>query len=481
MQRASRAVLVALTAVVAITWAATAVAHAHDAWGDDRVSGSWLVLGERAAGGSLYPPLYDGHLYGGTRWMPIPIAAFAAAHRLGGHGYLPAKLVVYLFALALLGAFWWCSRLLGAPPDVAAALAAVLVATDVGLDATTTIAGDAPALVFSLVALGSIAAWTDDAKRFRTPTAAVAAALAVLAKLSAIWPALAIAIFLCTRSRRTAATFAALTTSLVLVFGAIVEAATHGRFLTNVHGLSIAGFGGAHALFNTAPTRLLTLSEQFAIAGLMLAPIAVAVVIARVGERKATIFDFALPVVLITTVIVLSDAGTYANHLLEPLVVILLLAGSISAISPLVLRVAIATALLVGIVTTLKPVAAETLRDLRAGDDYRYGAQIVAPSLRADRNILAEDPGIPYELDRPAVLMDSFMLPRIERKHPADVAPLLAKIRQRRFDAIVLDVPLSDAYHFVSGDLGPDVAGAVRKSYRLGSVVGGRYVYVPRA
>jgi hypothetical protein len=183
---ALRVILLALTALVALLWVVTAGVHAGDAYGNDRVSGSWLVFGEQADQGRFYPPLFDGHTYAGTRWMPLPVLAYAAAHALGGHGYLPAKLLVYLLGLALLGLLFATARRCGAPPYVAAALVAVFLATTVGFDAATTIAGDALALLFALLALLVIGLREGELSRRSVALAALLSALAVLSKLRAL-------------------------------------------------------------------------------------------------------------------------------------------------------------------------------------------------------------------------------------------------------------------------------------------------------
>jgi hypothetical protein len=192
-----------MASLVVVIWIATAAVHATDAYGNDRVSGSWLVLAEHADGGTLYPALYDGHTYGGTRWMPLPILAFAAAHRLGGHGYLPAKVTVYLLGIVLIALLVACVRRFGVPSDVTAALAAVLVSTSVGFNAVTTIAGDTLALIFALAALMVVARDGAYAKRSNIAVAALLAALAVLSKSSSVGVVAAIALLLILRRQKT--------------------------------------------------------------------------------------------------------------------------------------------------------------------------------------------------------------------------------------------------------------------------------------
>jgi hypothetical protein len=491
LSRRVQILLAVLAGLVALLWIATAAIHAADAYGDDRTSGSWLVLGERADEGTFYPPLFDGHSFGGTRWMPLPILTFALAHRLGGHGYLPAKLAVYAVGVALLTALYLCLRIFETPRSVAVGLLAVFVASGAGFNAVTTIAGDALALVFALLALYTVAAEGDRPRMDRMIVAAALSSLAVLSKSSAVWAIVAIAIFLLLRREwRLIGPFVGATIAFIAAGVALADLASSRRFLTNLHELSVAGYGGPMHLLIDTPVRLISLAEQFDAAILMLVPLAACVVLLRASSRSFTVFDCALPVVVIVTIGVLADAGTYENHLLEASAVVLVLVGSLWSSPPdglgsrqalgLIVPAATCVALIVGIATTLKPIAGETRSDIRAHGSLRYGPQLAAGAVRPGQTLLAEDPGIPYELGRRPVSSDTFMLPRIARSHPAAVALLIRKIRGQRFAKIVLDVPVTDSSHFAEGDFGPAIISEIKQSYKLRREVGGRFVYAPR-
>jgi hypothetical protein len=487
LARSLRAILLGLTALVAVLWVVTAVVHAADAYGNDRVSGSWLVFGEQADQGRFYLPPFDGHTFGGTRWMPLPILVYAAAHRLGGHGYLPAKLAVYAVGLVLLWLLATCARRLGAPRHIAAGLVAIFLATTVGFDAATTIAGDALALVFALLALLLTAEDETLPSRSHVFLPALFSALAVLSKSSALWVVATIAIYLALGSTRRAGKYVAATAALVAAGVALAELGSSGRFLTNLRELSVAGYGGAAHLLVDAPLRLLTLAQQFDDAVWLLVPFAVGAVLVRASRRRLTVFDIALPIVVVVTIVVLADAGTYANHLVEPSAVVLVLVGSLwyqetaagsRALLDLIVPGGLIVALAAGCLTTLKPIAHDTLHDLSGS--HRYGPQVVAAAVSPNQTLLAEDPGIPYELARRPVVGDAFMVPRIAKRHPGAVASLAARIRAGGFDKVVLDVPISDTGHFAGGDFGSSLAAAIARAYRLDEVVGGRFVYTPR-
>src|SRR6187399_2526139 len=71
-----------LAALVAASWLVLVVAHLDDGYGMDHASGTWIALARYANDGTLYPPLYDGESFGGTRFMPVPILLQAGAAHL---------------------------------------------------------------------------------------------------------------------------------------------------------------------------------------------------------------------------------------------------------------------------------------------------------------------------------------------------------------------------------------------------------------
>jgi hypothetical protein len=50
--------------------------HANDTYNVSDVSAAWLTLTHDVEHGVLYPPLYDGHAFGETRYMPAQILAY---------------------------------------------------------------------------------------------------------------------------------------------------------------------------------------------------------------------------------------------------------------------------------------------------------------------------------------------------------------------------------------------------------------------
>ena len=110
-------------------------------------------------------------------------------------------------------------------------------------------------------------------------------------------------------------------------------------------------------------------------------------------------------------------------------------------------------------------------------------ALVVSRTVGSGDEVLAEDPSIYVPLHRQPVVMDPFMLRRLDRQHPEWVDPLIRRISERRFALVVLVVPLDDRtldYWWNDFQFGPRVAAALRQSYRPDGTVGRYFLYRPR-
>jgi hypothetical protein len=65
-------VLLAVALAVGAAALLLAVAHFGDRFGVDHVADTWLSLAAAVREGGFYPPLVDGGLYAGTRYVPLP-------------------------------------------------------------------------------------------------------------------------------------------------------------------------------------------------------------------------------------------------------------------------------------------------------------------------------------------------------------------------------------------------------------------------
>ena len=77
-----RIALLAVASACAAGVALLALAHVDDRYELDHVAGAWMALAQRFADGTLYPPLYDGEQFGGTRFAPLAISLYGGAARL---------------------------------------------------------------------------------------------------------------------------------------------------------------------------------------------------------------------------------------------------------------------------------------------------------------------------------------------------------------------------------------------------------------
>ena len=96
--------------------------------------------------------------------------------------------------------------------------------------------------------------------------------------------------------------------------------------------------------------------------------------------------------------------------------------------------------------------------------------------------MLAEDPSVYVALRRQPVVMDPFMLRRLEQLHPQWVDQLIARIEARRFDLVVLAVSLDDRtldYWWTDFHFGGRVAEALRRAYRADGARGRFFLYRP--
>src|SRR5262249_47451036 len=154
-----------------------------------RGRGVWIATAEAARGGGLYPPLFDGEHYSGTRYMPLPILLNAFGSATTGDPIIGGKMIAATLMAVLLATIILVLRRSSCPLPLSFALAAVVVATDTGLQAGTTIGGDLLPVVLQTVAL-ALAARGHNWRQFAL--AGATAGLAFASKLTGVWGAFAV-------------------------------------------------------------------------------------------------------------------------------------------------------------------------------------------------------------------------------------------------------------------------------------------------
>jgi hypothetical protein len=463
------AAVAVVSVVVLVSWLVIALAHVDDEYHVNWVTGTWLALARHVNEGVLYPPLFDGSSFGGTRYMPVQFTLEAGLARLTGDYLVSSKLFGYASGALLYCLAFFVYRRMSRSGWLAAGLVSAVVSSGPGLEAATTFRGDA------LPAALQLAAITVAARRSRSMAAlaGVLCAFAFASKLSAIWAAVAILIWLATADRSRLRIFAGSLLASNAVMLAIFEVASKGRLTTNVFNLAAAGQGGTFSL--EAFAEKLVDSGQGSGATWILVPFVVTSVAAAFGARRVTIYHVAFLVACVVVVVVMTDAGTVLNHFLD----LQILAGALvahlwRAVTPTAMdlvRISILSAILVG---TLASYVSDVLNDTRIAAKSLVGrgdeSQSIYPKdlIHPDDRLLSEDPYIPVSLGQDPVVLDAFMLRRILRDHPDWEAKLVHAIDTHKFTKVVLvrQLDTSDSF-WQTNDFGLPTVRAIARNYRL--------------
>jgi hypothetical protein len=480
--------MVAVSGLVFIAWVYLAATHVNDRFGLDQVSGSRIALARYFNDGTLYPALYDGHVYGGTRFMPLPIVLHGLLARLTGEYVVSGKLLGYAATIGLLVTMVALLRRLRCPVPYALILTALVLTTKTGLSATMDLRADVLPLVLQVLAIWIVSSTTRPAG---TVAAAALAALAFISKLSAIWAPVAIVVWLLARDRKRLAWFSVayvcLAGGLLLAFAGI----TQGRIFENVFGLATTGITGLRSVV-LSPYRLAHLMVQEATTAWAVFPIAGFAGWLALKERRASIYLLSLVFALAVLLVVLLDVGTGWNQLIDIVVLSAIVIGEFVARTRIdrgwldraaagtvavMLGLTFLWVALSGFVVTLVP-------DVRAAisGEASYRNDPFSGVADASTSILSEDPYVPVSLGQVPVVLDAFMLLRFGQQHPGAIDDLIQRIDAQEFDLVVLVVPLEplDQSWWREEDFGPEVVKAISRAYVFAGRTQGYYVYRPR-
>ena len=478
-----------LTLTGAVVLAASlllAVVHVDDRYRLDHVAGARMALARYLDDGILYPSLHDGSFYGGTRFMPLPIALHAAVARVSDEYLVSGKLLAYATMLALLGVVFLLLRRMRCPLPIAVGLLAAVLTTRTGLAAGMGLRADTLPLLLQLLAVAAVAG---SRKPAATVAAAALAALAFAAKLSAVWAPLAICIWLATTDRRRLLWFLGAYGVLVAALLGFLGAASDGRIFENVFGLSTAGLAGAGSLLR-GPTALVRLMVEEATTAWVLLPAAGIAAWLAARQRQPSIWVVSLACCLLVLVVVLADIGTGWNQLIDPVVLTILVVGELAGRSrshpvagiavPAVLAAVLLWVTLTGLVVTVGPDAREALGMLRGAEPF--SRRPLAGQATSTTRLLSEDPFVPVSLDQRPVVLDPFMLRRLEDRDPVAVQRLVERIHAQEFELVVLVVPLEplDQEWWRDMHFGTRVTQALADAYTFSGRTQGYYLYRPR-
>jgi hypothetical protein len=483
-----KGVLGAMTGLVLLSWVLLAASHVNDRFDVGWTQGAWMGLARSARAGVLYPPLYDGSHYGGTRFMPLPILLLAQLARATGEYLISGKVFSYFSFALLLAVMVVVLRTLRCPTYFALGLAAAVLVSETGLFVASGIGADALPVALQVGAVAVIArsgAWRG------TLAAALLCWLAFFTKESALWAPLAISLWLLAKDRRRLLGFLPAFLGLCAGTAALFQLVTHGRFFSNVVGLSFSGVSKTGSAIR--PLLLFPILLAHAAPAVALIPLALVGFVLAAKHRELTIYHLSLGCAVVVLAVVLTDVGADFNHLLDLIVLAAIVAGSFasrfvgrdhppSAIGATILMI-LSWALLTSFVATMF-LPTGGVRDILNGRKSAVLARRpLSPYVQASDAILSEDPTIPIQLGQRPVVLDAFMLLRIGQKHPGWLQDLIGRIELRQFDTVILVRPLDPGHEqwYRTFHFGPQVFEALKENYRLLVEAENYFVYVPMA
>jgi hypothetical protein len=483
------ACVLAVSALVLASWAVIAAVHIDDDYHVSWVSGSWIALARYVNEGVLYPPLHNGDSFGGTRYMPLQFVIHAGVARATGEYLVSGKVLAYASAIALYVVAFFIYKRISSSLPLALGLVAAVLSSGTGLEAATTVRGDALPAALQLGAVAAVARRS----RGATVLAGCLCALAFFSKLSAVWAAIAIVIWQTFKDRSRLPLF--LLTLVVCggVLFAIFESASGGRMTSNI--LELAGAGQPHPFSILGFADKIVRAAQESGAMWVLLPFALASIGGAVFARRIAIYHVAGLVAIAVVILVMTDLGAYRNHFLDVQVLVGVLVADVWRQSTPnesnFMRPVILAAVLLG---TLGSYDTEMIGDTKsavhalAGRDQGYEAAPLATVLTAGDRIFSEDPYVPVSLGEDPIVLDPFMLRKLAADHPDWQRQLIDEIDARRFSKVLLIYQLDpvNAWWWRDFDFGVPVATAMSKNYRLLDVPdyyrapAHLWVYVPR-
>ncbi len=483
---ATHALLVMAGLVVFGSYAILAVAHAKDRYQVNFVSGVYTALAAELNDGRFYPEVYDGGHYAGTRYVPGHFVLHAGVARLTGEYLLSGKLITYAATLALLVQLFVVLRRLGCRRSVSFALLGLLVTSNPGFLAFTTIRGDLLPVVLQVAAL-LVAADGQTARR--AALAGLCCTLAVLTKFSAVWGPAAIALWYLLRDRRCCCVFVCCFLGTAVACLWLAHVASGGRMLANFTAVASNEVGAKGILLS--PLLFLWRIGRAGALMTVLLPVVLVEGVLAIRQRRLTIYHYAFAACLPVMLVIYSDMGADTNHLLDLVVLAIpLLGGFLAAVYEASRErgtVRVAAAIAVGwllYVSWANSMIFPVL-DVRRNVDHGYNAKPLARQIGDTETVLSEDPWISVARGRRPTMLDPFALARIGHTQPQVVQDLVRRIEREEFQHVVLLQRLDDSnphdrYAWEVRHFGPPVVAALREHYTWETTAEGYFVYRPR-
>jgi len=475
-----------LFTAVAIIFVITAV-RAWIWWGNDAgmslASGVMITMAADLKDGTFYRPLFDSGGYGGTRYFPLYFCLHALLLKLG----MPVVLSAYLLSTAaivglMLGTFRLL-RELGVEPWLAACSAvALLAASSVQLSLSTPQA-DGLAAALNVWGLAAIARPPHNGRKILL--ASVLFTLAWSAKLTTVFGLAAAFIWLiATGYKRVAWLLAGETCGGYLMVAAAMIVASHGRVIDIFK--ACASGGTDWGFIASGPWRMLSMAAYtdpglvlFAIFGLSV--LAFVVFSSKLLHNLPSWFFIATMAI---TIMIFGSPGTAGNHLLDVQVasVILLATWVANAASPFQKQLGVYALALLTVIAAM-PI----LRHVKTWSawyhphQFQQVVEFIGPT---NQPILSENPVIPLLAGQQPYVLDPWMVQLLRKHIPGFEEPLLERLRNRAFSAVVLttDPSLKGVrWWYDTVTFGPGFVPALLENYRFVQVIDKDWIFVPRA
>ena len=480
----------AAACIVFLSFAVVAAGHLSDRYHLNFATGVYAALAARLNDGVLYPPLYDGSHYGGTRYMPLSFVLHAGLARCTGEYVLSGKLLALALAVVLCVQLYRVLRGFSCGRGVALGLVALGVVTQSGFLAGTSIRGDLLSVVLQLGALGLVRGGAS------TPRAAAAGALctlALLAKFTAAWAPAAIVVAYLLNNRRAGAVFLTAWLGTLAAALACLYLGSSGRMLESFRAAAVENVHVVSVL--RSPVALLARLGRAGAAEAFLVPVAGLECVLALRQRRFTIYHGSLLLSLPILLVIFTDLGADFNHLLDLVVLAVPLAGSLWASLPSADRasagpragmaVALCWVLFMCWTATLGNPVRDVVSAWRGHEMTRFPAKPLAGVVTDDASVLSEDPWVSVTRRQPPTVLDPYVLACLTRMRPELTNELVRRIEAGVFDRIVLrmhggEIDPREEGEWEDRTLGRPVIDAVRAHYQTAAQTQGFIVYAPR-
>jgi len=468
-----------------------AAIHVRAFWisdaGVDHTAGVIIAMAADLTHGVFYRPLFGPEGYGGTRYFPLYFVLHAVLLKL----HVPVLLGAYLLSLVavlllIVGVFYLLVRI-GAERWLAAACAGTLLASVPARWAV--ISPHADALACALNVWGLVVIVGPKRSTRRTLLAAMLFALAWSAKFTTCFGLAAAVLWLVNVGlRRRALQLAAGTTIGYSLVAAVMAVFSHGRVVEIFRACAFGGMGWKRVIDGFPSMVRIALHNDLNIFLLFL--FALTALMVELLEFPAKCLKY-LPVLFfiattIATVVIFGSPGTTWNHLLDIQVAAVVLLGWLAAQPSQVQRQVGTYALAMATLIPAGVGAAAVLLKQPAGPALTSNGsrlhRVVGLVGKSDRPVLAENPIIPVLAGRSPYVLDPWMFLLLRKRSPGFGEPLLERLHNRAFGAIVLSMdPETDKGRdwYGTQHFGPGFAAALKENYRLLSVTDGQFVYIP--